>query len=300
MQFVKSLLIIGSMASSLIGAYARAQVVREQNRDRARQSLYETQNTKIVGVYQGATDTADIFLVVGSSTVSSSPSTGGVSVSVPTLAGSFIISPKVDISSNSKRVQYAFPFSDGAYDSVGNNDAQGGRLSLTTKEQNGFPNLMTCDADANRTLSCSWIIAESAKFNLRPSSAEALQKTLNTENKADVVYVGHSDKLNAVIQFYSGVIAREGELIPQPTLLGNVIFFERNDKKIEPEPNEAQAKFGFKNGTYDLLRGQVVLTMDDDSQGTMNCKILKKGQSLNCIVYTRVRQEFTLNRTIRQ
>jgi len=269
-------------------------VSREQDRERERQNYYEDQNKEVIGVYQSSTKTyEDVFLYIQTGRLDMGPSTEGIS-SVPgsTLGGVVIVSPKLDISSRSERIQYAFPITRGSYDSVGK------RLVLNLKDGQSDTS-MTCQVGAGRALTCDWILKESKALNFVPSSATAMQ-ALNTESKTDMVYTGHNDKFNILVQFDSGMISRDGSQIPEPTILGSMVFFNRDDKKVQPDANESQAKYSFKSGTYAVLKGQLTLTMDDDSQVVMVCKILKQGQSLDCIWHTRVRQEFILNRTVRR
>jgi hypothetical protein len=127
----------------------------------------------------------------------------------------------------------------------------------------------------------------------------ALQ-SLSAESSADIVYRGHNDSFSVMMEFDSGVISRDGSQIPQPTILGHMVFFDKNSTKIAPDENESKAKYGFKSGTYDIPSKKITLTMDDDAQVTLVCTILNGGQSLRCIWNSRLKQVFTVTRTVRR
>jgi hypothetical protein len=257
---------------------------REQNRQRERQNLFNEQNKIIAGVYQGETDTADLFLILKATKMSNGDVTPD-----PTVSGILILAPKID--TNNERPKYTYTFLDGSYDPLARSPGFGGGNLSGTFEKATLPSNFSCDVTISLHLSCKWDVTMGAQLEFHPVSKTALS-VLSQKRRTKVEYKGKSEAgADVTLEFQSGVIPVDASKVPIPAILGQLTWHTGTD---HPVLNY------FKNGTYDPVTGKIVLVLDDDSSGNMECSIIDEGQSLECVWNGLQHHKFTFVRSAKR
>jgi len=259
---------------------------REQERDREKAQTLANQYKLAVGLYQGSTQSADVFLSTNFTMVNNGTTSNAASIS-----GALVMIPKVATTEGSRPIQNIYPFYNGIFDS------HTGILSFNV-EQTGNSSTVSCKVDAKMNFTCYWDVSLRKPLYLKKTAATSIAELTDT-SKADIVYVGNSDGLNYVIQFQAATTVRPGSQVPQPSINGGITWFIGDSSKPLPAENAPRVDFSIQDGTYDPVNDEINLVLKDDAQSKVVCAILSKG-NLKCNLYMLVPKKVTVQRLSRR
>jgi hypothetical protein len=274
------------------GADTVADMNAREDERKSEQANHLAQQYKIAaGLYQGSTTSADVYLKVKVTKVSTVGVTG-TSSPTTSLTGSLVMIPKVATVAHNTPLQNTYTFNNGSFDSYT------GELAFNV-EQTGNTSTVSCKSDADMDLTCWWDVSLSQKLVLKKTTAQNISE-LRNRSVANIVYTGTTGDLNYVFQFESGTIVRQGSQVPQPAIYGYVTWFNKSTDKSIPDPNDpAVSTFSFDDASYDSLTDSINMVLNDDPKTKVNCSILTNGQ-LDCRIIGFVYIEVTVAKTVKK
>jgi hypothetical protein len=271
---------------------------RQRDREHELQN-YETQvNGSVAGTYKAystpnsAPSTSDMILTLKGTCKVTDPSVTLTNVPTAYLCGQLIIVPKIKMTAKSQPLIISYPIENGIYD--------GSTLSFKVEQNGPGASNVSCQYKSNEFI-CDWYTSSPNASGIHfKRVSNTILASLSTRAISDQVYSGHNEDFNILVQFNSGLTTPAGQQQPIPTILGEIVFFDRSSKRLSPGPDDTKVPYSIQSGSFDPFGNTITLVIGNSGAMQMNCKVFNAGKRLECTFNSRVYQDFTLNQTTRR